>query len=32
MGKNKGGGEEEKLNIVDKDIIIGTTTNKLSLD
>ena len=32
MGKDKGGGEEEKLNSVDQDIIIGTTTNKLSLD
>ena len=32
MGKDKGGGEEEKLNSVDKDIISGTTTNNLSLD
>ena len=32
MGKDKGGGEEEKLNSVDQDIIIGTTTNKLSLE
>ena len=31
MGKNKGGGEEEKLNSVDQDIISGTTTNKINI-
>ena len=32
MGEDNGGGEEEKVNSVDQDIMIETTINRLSLD